>query len=196
MPDKRSTTDLRSFDNSWYDNEASGLKTALWYFVNVLFFINPLNPLSGLKVWLLRLFGAQIGQRVLIKPAVNIKYPWLLTIGSDCWIGERVWIDNLTRVELGDHVCLSQGAMLLTGNHDYKKTAFDLITGPIVLQDGAWIGAHSIVTPGTTVESHAVLSVNSVGSKVLKAYTIYQGNPALPVRERRLVSSSSAPRTP
>ncbi len=176
--------DLRAYDNSWYSPGAGKGKQLLWYFVNALFFINPLNPLSGIKVKLLRLFGARVGERVLIKPGVNIKYPWHLAIGDDCWIGERVWIDSLTTITIGNNVCLSQGAMLLTGNHNFKSRKFDLMVGKIVLEDGAWIGAQSTVCPGVKVHSHAVLAVGSVAARDLEPYTIYQGNPAVAVRKR------------
>ena len=83
-------TDLSKYDNSWYSTGAGKFKMVLWYFVNILFFMNPLNPISSLKVLLLRLFGAKIGRGVVIKPSVNIKYPWLLEIGDNSWIGERV----------------------------------------------------------------------------------------------------------
>ncbi len=178
------TTHLSSFNNDWYSPKAGGIKRLLWYFTNVLFFINPLNPSSFLKKLLLRLFGTKIGKGVVIKPAVNIKYPWLLRIGDYTWIGEHVWIDNLVEIEIGNNVCISQGAMLLTGNHDYKKKSFDLVTGKIVLEDGVWIGSKSIVCPGITCSSHAVLSVNSVATKNLNSYCIYQGNPAQKIRER------------
>ena len=74
--------------------------------------------------------------------------------------------------------------MLLTGNHNFTKATFDLIVKPIILKDGVWIGAQSVVCPGGICESHAVLSVQSVATKRLQAYAIYQGNPALPVKER------------
>jgi putative colanic acid biosynthesis acetyltransferase WcaF len=151
------------------------------------FFINPLNPFSGLKVSLLRFFGAKVGQRVVIKPGVNIKYPWNLEIGDHAWIGERVWIDNLIKVRIGRHVCLSQGAMLLTGNHNYSSTSFDLVVKPITLEDGVWIGSRAAVCPGVHCHSHAVLAVHSVATKDLDAYTIYQGNPAKPIRKRNIL---------
>jgi putative colanic acid biosynthesis acetyltransferase WcaF len=91
-------------------------------------------------------------------------------------------------VKIGDNVCISQGAMLLCGNHDYKKPTFDLITGPITLEEGVWIGAKSTVCPGVTCRSHAVLSVGSVASKDLDPYGIYRGNPAVKERERKIVS--------
>ena len=134
----------------------------------------------------MRLFGAKIGKGVVIKPAVNIKYPWFLTIGDNSWVGENVWIDNLGKVEIGSNVCISQGALLLCGNHDYKKTGFDLIVGDILLEDGVWIGAKAIVTGNVVCKSHAILTAGSITSKDLEAYSIYRGNPAEFVRERKM----------
>jgi len=176
--------DLASYDNSWYDPGGRGLKRFMWYFINAVFFINPLNPSSLVKISLLRLFGAKIGKGVVIKPGVNIKYPWFLEIGNHAWIGEKVWIDNLVMVKIGDHSCVSQGAMLLTGNHHYRKSTFDLITGPIRLEEGSWIGAYAIVCPGVVCRSHSVLSVNSVATETLEPYWVYKGNPAIKSRER------------
>lgn len=177
-------TDLSRYDNSWYEPGEGTLKRLLWYFVNVLFFLNPFNPFSGIKVRLLRLFGARVGTGVNIKPSVNIKYPWLLEIGDYTWIGENVWIDNLAQVKIGSNVCVSQGAMLLCGNHNYKKTTFDLMIGKITLEDGSWVGAQAVVCPGVTLRTHAVLGVGAVANHDLEAYTIYQGIPAVKVRER------------
>src|SRR5690606_31591615 len=143
-------TDLSTYNNSWYQ-PGGALKRFLWYFANELVLRNALNPFSGMKVYVLRLFGAEIGDNVTIKPKVNIKYPWKLKIGNHCWIGEHVWIDNLENVTIEDHVCISQGAFLICGNHNYKKSSFDLIVSPIVLKEGSWIGAKSIVGPGVTV---------------------------------------------
>jgi putative colanic acid biosynthesis acetyltransferase WcaF len=179
-------TNLSQYNNYWYQPGGSAMKRLVWYFVNVLFFKNGWNPLSGLKVRLLRLFGARVGVGVMIKPGVNIKYPWWLEIGDHCWIGEDVWIDCLTNVKLGKHVCLSQGAMLLTGNHNYKSSTFDLLVRSIVLEEGVWIGAKAIVGPGVIGRSHAILTVGSVANREMEAYWIYQGNPAIAVRERRM----------
>lgn len=176
-------TDLSKYDNNWYQ-PGSFLKRSIWYFFNELFLRNPLNPSSGLKVVILRLFGAKIGRHVVIKPNVNIKYPWKLAIGNYCWIGESVWIDNLAKVTIEDNVCVSQGAFLICGNHNYKSTGFELMIAPIVLKEGSWIGAKSIVGPGVTVHSHAVLSLGSVASTDLEAFTIYRGNPAVKIKER------------
>ncbi|WP_082111559.1 WcaF family extracellular polysaccharide biosynthesis acetyltransferase [Spirosoma radiotolerans] len=178
-------TDLSRFNISWY-NPGPRWKIILWFITNSVF-INTYLPLPiSLKLAILRLFGAKIGNKVVVKPGVNIKYPWLLHVGNEVWIGEQVWIDNLSEVHIGDNVCLSQGAMLLTGNHDYSRSTFDLTTRPITLADGVWIGAKSVVCAGVRCESHAVLAVNSVATRSLEAYGIYQGNPAVWVRQRNI----------
>lgn len=177
-------TDLSTYDNSWYSPKAGWIRRTLWYFTNVLIFNHGLLPFSKIKIFILRLFGAKISSGVHIKPSVNIKYPWLLELGKNVWVGEKVWIDNLTIVKIGNNVCLSQGAMLLTGNHNYKLPTFDLMVEKIVLEEGVWIGAKSIVCPGVTCFSHSILSVNSVATGDLESYSIYQGNPAIKVRDR------------
>lgn len=184
---QRLKTDLSKYDNSWY-KQPPFLKNVLWFLINPVFINSYLPVPVGVKLLILRMFGARIGEGVMIKPKVNIKYPWLLIVQSYVWIGEEVWIDNLVEVTLGKNVCLSQGAMLLTGNHDYKNSRFDLKVGKIVLEEGVWIGAKAIVCPHVTCHSHAVLAVNSVAVKDLEAYGIYQGNPAQYVRERKIES--------
>ena len=180
---KNKSTVLAQYDNSWY-NPGPGWKRALWLIINVIFFNNGFAIFNTFKCYLLRKFGAKIGSKVVIKPYVNIKYPWYLTIGNDVWIGEKVWIDCLAEVIVGNNVCISQGALLITGSHNYKKPTFDLILNPIVLEDGVWIGANSTVCPGVTCKSHSVLTVGSVATINLDSYGIYRGNPAEKVRQR------------
>ena len=175
--------DLRTYSKGDYD--AGPLwKRVLWYIVSRLFFETRIPWTSRLKAGILRVFGANAGPDFVIKPSVKIKYPWFLTIGESCWIGENVWIDNVAAVELGDHVVLSQGVVLVTGNHDYKSKSFDLRTEPIEIGSFAWIGAHSVVGPKTEIGEGAVLTVGSVALGHIEARSVYSGNPAKKVRDR------------
>ncbi|MEE1945159.1 WcaF family extracellular polysaccharide biosynthesis acetyltransferase [Pedobacter sp. KR3-3] len=175
----------KNFDKKDFNPGASALKITCWYLTSMLFFRSGLMPISSVLVFLLRLFGAKIGKDVRIKPYIYVHYPWKLSVGDYSWLAE-CRIENLDQVNIGNNVCVSQQAMLLTGNHDYKKTGFDLITKPITLEDGVWIGAKAIVCPGIKAHSHAVLTVGSIATKDLAAYSIYQGNPAVKVKDRTI----------
>lgn len=177
---------LVAYNNSWY-KPGSKIKIALWSITNALFFNHSLAIFSSFKCAILRVFGAKVGKRVVIKPSVHIKYPWFLTIADDVWIGESVWIDNLALVKIESNVCISQGALLLTGNHDYKKSTFDLIIGTICIEEGVWLGAKSVVCPGITCKSYSMLAVGSVATKCLDPFGIYRGNPAEKIRNREIL---------
>lgn len=175
---------LQLFKNDEYKPGRNIFIRTIWYFVNALVFNSPCFPISCMKRCILRLFGASIGRGVVIKPNVNIKYPWRLSIGDYSWIGESVWIDNLANVHIGNNCCISQGAMLLCGNHDYKKETFDLITGEIRIEDGAWIGAKSVVCPNVVAHENSVLCVGSIATHNLDKNTVYRGVPACAIRKR------------
>jgi putative colanic acid biosynthesis acetyltransferase WcaF len=175
---------LSKFNNSWFMPGRGFIIRIVWHFVNALFLQSPLNPSSRLKIYLLRLFGTKIGVGVLIKPGVNVKYPWNLEIGDHSWIGENTWLDSLALIKIGDNVCISQGAYFCTGNHDWSDPAFGLIVKPIIVDDGAWVGAKAIVLPGVTIASHSIVTAGSVITRNTLPYIIYSGNPAVKVKER------------
>lgn len=177
------TIDRTKFNNTWY-KPGSFLKRTLWYYINLVFFASPWFPFCKFKSALLRIFGAKVGRSLRIKPVVNIKYPWFLEIGDYVSIGEGAWIDNLGKVTIEDSVTISQGALLLTGNHNYNSEAFDLIVTEIYLEEGAWVGAKSVVGPGVRLGRNAVLGLGSVAVKDLMSDSIYFGNPATKIRDR------------
>ncbi|MCK5003479.1 MAG: WcaF family extracellular polysaccharide biosynthesis acetyltransferase [Candidatus Aminicenantes bacterium] len=176
-------TDLSKFDNSWY-KPGSLARRSLWYFISMIFFKNSFPFPQVFKRTLLKIFGAKLGENIILKPSVNIKYPWFFSAGDNVWIGEKVWIDNLAKVSIGDNVVLSQGAFLLTGNHDYKKETFDLMLGEIKIEEGVWVGANSLVTQNVKLGSHSVIGAGSVVTKDTKPYSIYHGNPAAFLKKR------------
>ena len=180
------SVDLSRFANPGFDRGASRFKELLWVLVRCLFFA-PAWPLpSAFRVFWLRWFGAKIGRGVVIRPRVNIHFPWRLEIGDHVWLGEECWLLNLAPIVIGSHVCLSQRAFLCTGSHDYKSPVFDLVVKPIRVEDGCWIGAGGWVGPGVKVGTHAVLAAGSVATKDLQPWGIYQGNPAVFVRLRAI----------
>ncbi len=182
--------DLSKFSAGDFDRGAGPVKEGFWILTSLLLFRLCPFKWSGLKCAVLRAFGARIGRGVVIKPRVTITFPWKLTVGDHIWLGEECWLLNLAPIAIESHVCVSQRAFLCTGNHDYKSPAFDLITKPIRVEAGAWIGAGALVGPGVTVGNHAVLAAGSVATKNLEPFGIYQGNPAALVKQREISPSS------
>ena len=176
--------ELNKFEGGDFDKGAGFVKQMLWYFVNAFIVRASWNPFIGIKVFFLKLFGAKIGKGLVIKNEVVVKFPWKLEIGDYCWIGENVWIDSLDHVKIGNNVCVSQGAMLLTGNHDFTLHDMPYRNAPIVLNDGVWIGAQTVVCPGVVAEENAILTAGSVATRKMEANSIYQGNPAQFIKNR------------
>lgn len=176
---------LDRFDNRAFSRGRSRLFEAWWILIRSLC-IDCWIPGSRHRVWLLRHFGAVVGQGVVIKPRVRITFPWKLTIGDHAWLGEGCWIDNLAEVSIGSHVCVSQRAYLCTGSHDWSAERFDLIVKAIDVEKHAWLCAASVVGPGVTVGEGAILALGSVATGDMQAWTIYQGVPAVAVKKRKM----------
>tara|TARA_R110000824_G_scaffold104214_6_gene247354 strand:+ start:24080 stop:24649 length:570 start_codon:yes stop_codon:yes gene_type:complete len=163
---------LASFSSRNFDRGAPRIKEAAWLFLSGVL-VESWLPGSGWRCWLLRRFGATVGERVTIKPRFRVKFPWRLSMEDDVWIGEAVWIDNLGMVFIGHDTCISQGAYLCTGSHDWAKSTFDLIVRPIVVSSHAWIGAMTRLGPGTHVGEGAVVTMGTTVSGNLEAYQVF-----------------------
>lgn len=172
---------LDTFCNDEFDRGAGRFKELAWLAFHGILFSSWL-PGSAWRRSVLRAFGAKIGRGVVIKPNVRVKFPWRLEIGDHVWIGERVWLDNLARITVGSHTCISQGAYLCTGSHDWSDPKFKLITKPIAIGEQCWICARCTLAPGTTVESNVVLTLGTVAKGHLQGDNIYSGTEA--VRKR------------
>ncbi len=186
-----SLVQLKRYDNSWYEPGGSFAKRALWMLIAQPLFASAWVS-SSMRVRLLRMFGARVGEGVVIKPDVQVKYPWHLELGDHCWIGERVWIDNLTTVRIGANCCASQGAYFCTGNHDWSEPGFSLMIAPIQLCEGSWAGAKSVLTPGSVLGCYAVAAAGAVITGNVPDFQIYAGNPARFVKTRKIRSPKTA----
>lgn len=163
---------------------ASRLLQTLWFCLGSPFLSACWLPGSAWRVAMLRAFGARIGAGCRIKPGLRVKFPWRLVVGQYCWLAEDAWIDNLAPVTFGDRVCLSQGAYLCTGNHDFRSPGFDLRLGRIMVGDDVWIAARVVLAPGTCVGAGAVLALGAVVAGVVPPGSIMHGNPAREIGQR------------
>ena len=181
---KTSLVKLGAFNTNGFDRGASKFKEIAWYLSKMLFFLTALPFPSSFKCAMLRLFGARIGTGVIIKPRINIHFPWKLSIGNDVWLGEEVFVLNFEEVSIGNNVCVSQRVFLCGGNHDYRVPDMAYRNDKIILKDGCWVGAGAFVGPGSIIGIDTVVSASSVVSGVLAGNGIYKGNPAVFIKPR------------
>lgn len=176
---------LDQFDSTkGLDRGVSKFKEISWYLIKVCFFLSSLPYPSKFKVFLLRFFGAKTGTGIIIKPRVNIHFPWKLEIGNHVWIGEEVFLLNFEYLTIGDNVCISQRVFLCGGNHDYKNPSMPYRNGPITLADGCWIGASSFVGPNVIIGVDSVITAQSVVTKSILDNSICAGNPVKFIKNR------------
>lgn len=180
--------DLANYSPNHFSRGRSSLTEAIWIICRTFAFSN-LVPFSKIRVLLLRLFGASIGRGVIIKPGVKIKFPWRLTIGNHVWLGEDAWIDNLALVTIGDNTCISQGAYLCTGSHDWKSNGFDLITKPISIGSKVWIAAGATIAPGITIGDGAVVSLGCIVTSDVEPWMVLSQAQVLNIKPRAIRQS-------
>ncbi|SDE15609.1 putative colanic acid biosynthesis acetyltransferase WcaF [Rhodococcus tukisamuensis] len=163
MASTRSTRSLAARRGRPYDKGRGFLAQCLWVATSTLLFTQVWCP-NRLRCAALRWFGAEVGKGVLIKHRVNVQWPWKLSIGNDSWIGTGADLYNIDRIVIGSDVCISQYAYLCTGSHDRRSPTFEFDNAPIVIEDGAWLCARSMVLRGVTVGANSVVGAMSVVS--------------------------------
>lgn len=156
----------------------------LWWLVQAVFFRLSPQVLYGWRRFLLRLFGAEIGKNVLIRPTATITYPWKVRIGDYSWIGDDACLYSLSDIQIGSHSVISQRSYLCAATHDYMHISFDMIAGPIVIEDQVWIAADVFVAPNVTIGKGCLVGARSSVFQDLPGGMICFGSPAVPVKPR------------
>lgn len=166
-----------------YVSRRGVLIETLWFFIEAAIINNKFIPVSGIRLGLLRIFGARIGKGCRMPHPIRVKAPWNLEVGDNCWFGVNAWIYNQALVRIGSNVCISQGTFLTTGSHDMAST-MDLRVAPIIIEDGVWITSKCVVQMGVTIGRSSVVTPLSVVHKSLEAESVYGGNPARFIKKR------------
>ena len=116
-----------------------------------------------------------IGGFTVVNPR-NVK------IGDNCGINHGVFILGYEKITIGSNVILSARCMLVDAG--LNKTEFmehefpRHVSGPITIEDGAWIGAGAIVLASVNIGRKAIVGAGSVVTKDVPDFAIVAGNPA------------------
>jgi acetyltransferase-like isoleucine patch superfamily enzyme len=177
-------TQMQPEASPWTFKEKLG--RAIWMLIGKPIFRMSFHNWYGFRAWLLRLFGAKIGNGVAIRPTANIEVPWLIEIDDDATVGDYAILYSLGTIRIGKRSIISQYAHLCAGTHDYADRTFKLIRTPVTIGDDAWIGADAFIGPGVTVGNLTVVGARSSTYKDLPSRKVCVGNPAKPIKERVL----------
>ncbi len=174
------------FDKSEFDRGRPRAVEAAWYIIKLIFFLSPLPWPSGLKCRLLRDFGCTVGSGLVLRPRVNIHFPWKLEIGDHVWIGERTEILNLETVILEDHSTLSHDVYIAAAGHDSSSATMAYKNRPVRVGRSAWVTSRAFIGPGVTVGEGAVVGAGAVVLRDVEPMSVMVGNPAVRVATRRI----------
>lgn len=151
----------------------------LWAICEVLFVTNSLQLSSGIRVRVLRAFGADIGEGVIMRPGLKVRFPWKLSVGDRCWIGERVWLHNQDQLTIGHDSVISQDSFVTTGTHAFR-TDMALRTRPVVIEEGVWLTSRCMVLGGSHIGRSALVLPTTVVKGAVPANAIYgSGDPSV-----------------
>ncbi|MBF0499460.1 MAG: colanic acid biosynthesis acetyltransferase WcaF [Candidatus Riflebacteria bacterium] len=156
----------------------------LWWLIQATLFRLSPQMLYGWRRFLLRLFGACVGDEVLIRPTVTFTYPWKVTIGDRSWIGDDVCLYSLGEIRIGSDTVVSQRTYICTGSHEIDRPAFDIFSKPVHIGDEVWLAADVFVAPGVTIGDGCVVGARSTVFCDLPSGMICRGVPAVPIRSR------------
>jgi putative colanic acid biosynthesis acetyltransferase WcaF len=120
-------------------------------------------------------------------------FPWLLEIGDESAIGDRVQIYNLGPCRIGSRATISQGSHLCGGTHDDKDPTMPLLRCHVEIGDDAWICAEAFVGPGVSVGVGSVVGARAAVMRDVEPWTVTAGNPARKIRDRILRQESPSP---
>lgn len=178
--DAKPLVNLQKYDQSWFDRGRPGWVVLLWWLVQAIAFPLTPQPLNNVRCGILRLFGAKVGEGVLIRPTARFTYPWNVQIGDYSWIGDDVVFYSLDRIQVGEQCVISQKTYLCTGSHDLHDPTFGLVTGAIAIGNGAWIATDCFIAPGVQIGANAVVGARSTVFTSLPEQQVCWGTPCRP----------------
>ena len=174
-----------------FRNKASRL---LWNIVYFFFFKWTPSTVLVFKKWrifLLRLFGAEVHFDCLIYSSVKIWAPWNFKMGHSSCLGPKVNCYNQGKIVIGVNTVISQNTHLCASSHDYTKTDFPLILKPITIGNSVWVAADAFIGPSVNIGDNSLVAARTVVVKNVEKNTIVGGNPAKFIRKRHTSSITS-----
>lgn len=160
------------------DGHAESIRAA-----QVMFKLNHTMPFTPEYDALVKeLFGDNIGEGSHVSaPISGACVSTMLKIGKNTFVNSNLLAMARGGITIGDNVQIAANVQLISNNHDpYERMI--LTCKPVVIEDGAWIGAGATILPGVRVGKHAIVGAMAVVTKDVPDYGVAVGNPAKVVK--------------
>ncbi|MCA9251503.1 MAG: acyltransferase [Phycisphaerales bacterium] len=159
-----------------------------WFSLVLAFtaFLPDVIPILRFRGFLVRWCFKKCGKNFQIASGVRITFSTRVELGDDVYIAPACWIQGIGGIKLGNGVMLGPNTVLSSTNHTRIDGSYRFgqgVTDPIEIQDGAWTGALSVITAGTTIGCGAAVAAGSVVTKNVPAHSIVGGVPARVLKE-------------
>ena len=100
----------------------------------------------------MRCFGAVVIGSPFVHQRARIEHPWNLILHTNSSIGDRAHLYCLDHVEVHPGACVAQEVYVCTATHDFEDPSMSLLTSPITIGSGAFIGARAFILPALISE--------------------------------------------
>ena len=165
---------------------ANRVTRAVWAVVWTLLARWTPPPLHSWRRLLLLAFGAKIAPGARVHASVKVWLPANLKLGSNCLIGPGVWLYNPGAMTIGAKTVISYRSHICSATHDVNAPNFQAIMRPVVIGEHCWIASEAFVGPGVTMGDRSVLGARGALFKNTEPDSVYSGNPAAFVKQRKL----------
>ncbi len=143
-------------------------------------------PFHHFRRFMYRMSGMKIGQGTSIHMFANVYDPTKISIGEDCVIGFRSFLDGRKPITIGDHVDIASEVMIYNGHHDIDSDDFKPVFAPVTIEDYVFIGPRVIILPGVTIGKGSVVAAGAVVTEDVPSLSVVGGVPAKEIRKRKI----------
>lgn len=129
------------------------------------------------------------GKNSEIRPNVYIINCSLVSLGDNVILRPNTMLFASEEIEIQNNVLIGSGVHIYTSNHNYKRIDIPIFyqghnkSKKVILKEGCWIGANSIILPGVIVGKNSVIGAGSIVTKNVPDYHVYAGNPAKKIKK-------------
>jgi acetyltransferase-like isoleucine patch superfamily enzyme len=159
------------------------MRAGMLFLYRIICLFIPDTRMFRVKAKLLSLCGGGIGTNVRICSSAKFYLSGKLLIGSGTWIGHEVSImGGSEMIYIGSDVDIAPRVLIVNGTHEVgsmkEKAAGTGYSSPIVIGNGAWIGAAATILAGVTIGERAVVAAGALVNKDVPPNAVVAGVPA------------------